>query len=153
MSFLCRIGWHKSESDPDRGEWSVRCTRCGRKGVWNLISGHTRWEPKPSYFWGFLKWFWNPQKHPHPDPEVQAELEGDQREHRELYARMQEHERKAEGHAKKAKEHAVKALVHKANTLAYNEYARALALSFRRRGLNVPVPPSLVGRIHDDQED
>lgn len=160
MSFLCRIGWHKSKSDPDRGEWSVRCTRCGRKGEWNLISGHTTWEPKPSYLWGFLKWFWNPQKHPHPDPAFQAELEGEQREHRELYERWRAHQRKALGHRDKAKEHRaraqeheVKALVHKVSRLAHNEYARALALAHRRRGQNVPVPPSLVGRIHDDQED
>lgn len=121
------------------------------------MSGHTTWEPKPSYLWAWLKWSWNPQKHPHPDPEVQAMFDAEGREHRELYERWRAHQRKAVGHLDKAKEHRAKvkehevaALVHKANSLAHNEYARALALACRRRGQNVPVPPSLVGRIHEE---
>ena len=104
------------------------------------MSERTTWEPKPSYLWGFLKWFWDPLKHPHPDPEIRAELEG------ALYGRLQEHK-------ERARTHMVNATVHQAKMLAHNEYARARALAFRRKGLNVKVPPSLIGRIHEKDRD
>lgn len=151
MSFLCRIGWHRSERAADpKDEWAVRCARCGRKGSWSLMSGHTTWEPRPSYFWAWLRWFWDPQTNPHPDPEIQAELDGEERAHRALYARVKEHEERAQAHEEKAKGHQVNATVHKAKMLAYNEYARAKALDFRRKGIDVEVPPSMIGRIDED---